>query len=185
MGALKIRQRLIATNLNLPGGDSNMPMVSSPPRVITPATGALISHQGVPVSRARISMTAVSIAVVATNDYGGTKVCVFPTAGLVLVGARLVGTLAADANLATALAAGTIDIGVGTATASATTLATTMIDYVPKFDVPASGIIASVGVTTQAASADDIYLNVAAATSVDGAVTFTGYLDIFYLDMGA
>lgn len=181
MGAQKIRQTLLALAI---GGDGG-PLVSPGPNRLTPGTGVTVANAGVPIRRARLYCTGVTVSVPQASDFGGTLIGTFAAANLAFLGARLVGTVTADANLAASLAAGTIDLAVGTAVASNVTLAGTMLDLVAKIDVPASGIVAGGGVTGQAASGDQVFLNVSGACTVDAVLTFNGYVDLFFVDTGA
>lgn len=183
MGAEKLRRTQL-----IPDGVGGFVALQPPgaPRLIA-QTGVVVVPGFVGLKRERLLIGGKTVAVPQASDFGGTQLAAFPARDLQFLGARLVGSVTVDANLATALAAGTIDIGVGTVVASNTTLATTMIDLVAKIDVPASGIIAGGGVTGQAATGDAIFFNVSGACTVDAVLTIAPgtYLDLFFLDTGA
>ncbi len=186
MGALKIRQRLLVDELA--GGGS---LLSPGPSRLVPQAGVLISRSAVPLRRERIELAGVSITVAAAQDFGGLQLADFPAAAagrFYVLSSRLSGTITVSAGLDAALAAGTIDLGAGTAPASNTTLATTMIDLAPKVDVPASGIFLGLGGLTplSPAAGADVWINASAACAVDSSITFAAgsFLDLVFVDVG-
>ena len=182
MGQEKLRRAPLLPDPN--GGFS--PLVSPGPRRLTANGTVKINPRQVPLRCERIDLGGVTISVPAASDFGGTLLATFAAGNFQFLGARLNASITVDANLAATLAAGNVDIGVGTAVASNVTLATTMIDLVAKVDVPAGGAVAGGGVTGQAATGDTIYVNASAACTVDGVITFAqgSYLDIIFLDTG-
>ena len=134
-----------------------------------------------------LTLNNVAQSIVDGTEYQGTKIYDFPECRMYVVGAvatlqqKTTSTLASTLN-----ASSTGAIGLGTATASATTLATTMQDIIPTTAFTSSATInvagAAVGAVLAAAAffdgtgtAKDLYLNTAFATTadVDGNATQT------------
>ena len=134
-----------------------------------------------------LKLDNVAQAIVNGTEYQGTKIYDFPECRMYVVGAvatlqqKTTSTLASTLN-----ASSTGAIGLGTATASATTLATTMQDIIPTTAFTSSATInvagTAVGAVLAAAAffdgtgtAKDLYLNTAFATTadVDGNATQT------------
>lgn len=181
MGALKIRQRLLVDSLD--GGGA---LVNPGPRRLIPEAGISIEPAIVGHRRERISLSGVEIEVAAAADFGGTKLCEFEATPGLLVGARLVGAIEVSAGLDATLAAGNVDLGAGTVVASNTTLATTMINIVPKIDIPASGAVSGGAVPSLASSGVDVFVNASAACAVDSVITFLpgSFVDLLFVDIG-
>jgi hypothetical protein len=160
-----------------------------------PPTGVVVStDKALAVREMHLVVTDLEAEVLAANDYGSAKLCDLPDKNLLLlsVEVNLVGLKSGG------IIAGTdLDLAVGSAAASAQTLATTMIDIVEKSDHDASEASA----TWQAHTADQataayplqkvdsatsaLYLNVGLPVGVaDGAVTFTGTVVLKYVDLG-
>ena len=134
-----------------------------------------------------LKLDNVAQAIVNGTEYQGTKIYDFPECRMYVVGAvatlqqKTTSTLASTLN-----ASSTGAIGLGTATASATTLATTMQDIIPTTAFTSSATINVAGTAVGAAlaaaaffdgtgTAKDLYLNTAFATTadVDGNATQT------------
>ena len=134
-----------------------------------------------------LTLNNVAQSIVDGTEYQGTKIYDFPECRMYVVGAvatlqqKTTSTLASTLN-----ASSTGAIGLGTATASATTLATTMQDIIPTTAFTSSATInvagTAVGAVLAAAAffdgtgtAKDLYLNTAFATTadVDGNATQT------------
>lgn len=153
----------------------------------------------VPVSlrRARILLDNFVVSVAAT-DFGGTKLCDLPDRNIAILQCELVATAKASGDYADADTAG---IGIGTVVASNTTLSTTMQDVLnvstATFTTVANAIslaLSRLGATGSLtvlnvgdAATNALFLNVGNAgdeLSAVGAVTFNGYVDIWYFDLG-
>lgn len=147
-----------------------------------------------------LTLDNVSQTVVNGTEYQGTKIFDFPECRMWVVGA--VATLAqkTTSTLASTLnASSTGAIGLGTAEASATTLATTMQDVIPTTAFTSSATINVAGTAVSAVlaaaaffdgtgTAKDLWLNTAYATTadVDGNATQTisGTVVITWLNLG-
>lgn len=152
------------------------------------------------VHQTTLTLAGLAQAVVNGTEYQGTKVYDFP-AGRILV----LGVTASLAPTTTSAIAGTLNsgvtgsLGIGTVTASATTLASTMVDLLPAtafatstvINVPAAAVGAALAASAQfdgTTTAVDVYLNSAFATTgdvdADATMTWAGNVTISWLNLG-
>lgn len=129
-----------------------------------------------------LTLADTQIAVTDANAYGGTQILDFPEGRIYVIGCiaelqfGVIGTRASTINNSS-----TIDWGIGTATASNVTLATTMIDLAPAVDEQAVGddsaygavgssVLAAAAFFDGTGTAKDAFLNVAFSdnTDIDG-----------------
>ncbi len=144
--------------------------------------------------RLRLTLAAVSITVTNAHKYGGTQILLWPNSNIVVLSARMnlqvtkdgVGILAADAP----------DIAVGSATASNTTLATTMIDTVEQ--VAMAGVALTEAAQKNgphtaglrfitAGATNKLFLNAGTTGNtgaVDGSLLASGTIDVIAMDLG-
>jgi len=153
-----------------------------------------------PFIRTTLTLDNVAQTVVNGTEYQGTKIYDFPAGRLHVLGVTASLKQKTTSALATTLnASSTGAIGLGTVTASATTLATTMVDFLPSTAFTSSATINVAGTAVGAAlaaaaqfdgtgTAKDLYLNTAYATTgdVDGDATQTisGTIEITWLQLG-
>lgn len=153
-----------------------------------------------PFVQTTLTLTNVAQTVVNGTEYQGTKIYDFPAARLNVLGVIATLQQKTTSALATTLnASSTGAIGLGTATASATTLATTMVDFLPSTAFTSSATVNVAGTAVSAAlaaaaqfdgtsTAKDLYLNTAYATTtdVDGDATQTisGTIVVTWLNLG-
>ena len=153
-----------------------------------------------PFVQTTIKLDNVEQAVVNGTEYQGTKIYDFPECRMYVIGA--VATLQQKTTSAlesTLNASSTGSIGVGTATASATTLASTMVDIIPATaftssatvnvaGTAVSAVLASPAVFDGTGTAKDLFLNTAYATTtdVDGNATQTisGTIVVTWVNLG-
>jgi hypothetical protein len=154
------------------------------------------------VRHMRLTLTGAVVPVDDSDgEYGGLEILNLPDRNLLI--------LNAEANLscvkgavANGIAAGdSVDFGIGTAIASANTLATTMQNVVPKTTVAtnaatvtfAASTFSAVGTGAAALSVPDtatskLYLNATTTggslMSADDTITATGTVDLWYIDLG-
>ena len=144
-----------------------------------------------------LSVTALSATVLAADDYGSVKLCDLPDKNMLLLAVEL-DLVATKGNASSGIEIGTdLDLAVGTAAASAQTLATTMIDVIEKSDHDSSTLTpvwqAHSGDQSTAAYplqlADSatlaLYLNIGLPVGVaDDTLSFTGTVTLIYYDLG-
>lgn len=155
------------------------------------------------IRRTRLTLTAVSVAMVdATVQGGGTKIYDFPAGNIAILGA--VGSVAptTTSTIATTVKSGVVGVwAVGTTVAAANAaLTTTEANAIPSTAWTSSTTInvaaaTVVGVSTTAANqadgtttAADLYLNACVTTGTDidgdGTVTWSGYIDVTWIPLG-
>jgi hypothetical protein len=150
--------------------------------------------------RTTITLNDVSQTVVNGTEYQGTKIYDFPECRMYVIGAVATLRQKTTSAIASTLNSGvTGAIGVGTATASATTLATTMQDIIPTTAFTSSttinvagtavtAVLASPAVFDGTATAKDLFLNTAYATTgdvdADATQTISGTIVITWCNLG-
>lgn len=162
-----------------------------------PNTGVAIANSNHVVRKAVLKLlTDFTVAVAQADDFGSTKLMDLPDTNLLLLGVEVDCTITKGGTTNGLVAATDLDVGIGTAAASASTLATTMIDIIEKADLNADTITAEFEAHTnnQATAtfpkviADGastaLYFNVAAAITADDSLTVDGTITIFYIDLG-
>lgn len=135
----------------------------------------------------RLTLDNVGQTVVNGTEYQGTKIFTFPEGRILVLGVTATLQQKTTSTLASTLnASSTGAIALGTATASATTLATTMVNLLPSTAFTSSATVNVAGTAVKAALASSaqfdgtttpisVYLNTAYATTtdVDGDATQT------------
>lgn len=167
-------------------------------RVTEPGAGVAVVDDAVIPRRARLTLTNAVLTITAALDYGSIKLVDLPNRNLMLLAVEVDLTLVKQGNTNGLLAATDLDLGIGTAAASATTLATTMINVIEKIDQDTDAL----SVTMQRHSndqstatfplriADDanaaLFLNAVAILGItaDSTLTISGTVDITYVDLG-
>jgi hypothetical protein len=153
-----------------------------------------------PFVQTTLTFNEVSQAVVNGTEYQGTKIFTFPETRMWVVGAVATLRQKTTSVLASTLNASvTGAIGIGTATASATTLATTMQDIIPTTAFTSSATINVAGTAVTAVlaaaayfdgtgTAKDLFLNTAYATTTDvdadATQTISGSVVITWINCG-
>lgn len=150
--------------------------------------------------RTRLTLTDMPQAVVNGTEYQGTQIYDFPEGRIFVQG--VVATLAQKTTSAlagTLNASSTGSLGLGTVVASATTLASTMVDLGPATAFTSSAVVNVAGTAVSpvlaaaaafdgTATAKDMYLNSAYATTADvdgdATQTWTGTIDIVWIMLG-
>lgn len=178
----------ITDSLDNPYGDS-------------PVSTVTVKHVAFgPFIQTTLTLDNVAQTVLNGTEYQGTKIFDFPQAWINVLGVTATLQQKTTSALASTLnASSTGAIGLGTATASATTLATTMVDLLPStaftssatVNVAGSAVTAALAAAAQfdgTSTAKDVYLNTAYATTtdVDGNATQTisGTVVITWVNLG-
>lgn len=169
---------------------------------VAPATGEIVaSHaQFGPFCQTTLRLNNVPQTVVNGTEYQGTKIYDFPAGRINVLGVTATLQQKTTSALASTLnASSTGAIGLGTVTASSTTLASTMVNLLPStaFTSSATVNVAGTAVSSALAAAAqfdgtstpiDVYLNTAYATTadVDGNATQTisGTIVITWVQLG-
>lgn len=153
-----------------------------------------------PFVQTTITLDNVAQTVVNGTEYQGTKIYDFPECRMYVIGAVATLQQKTTSTIASTLNASvTGAIGVGTATASATTLATTMVDIIPSTaftssatinvaGTAVSAVLASPAVFDGTGTAKDLFLNTAYATTTDvdadATQTISGTIVVTWVNLG-
>jgi len=146
------------------------------------------------------TLTDLAQAVVNGTEYQGTKIYDFPQGRILVLGVTASIAQKTTSALASTLnASSTGALGIGTATASSTTLASTMVDLLPSTAFTSSATINVAGTAVGAAlaasahfdgttTAKAIYVNTAYATTTDvdadATQTLTGTVTVTWVWLG-
>ena len=160
--------------------------------VLHKQTGALIQTV--------FTLSNVAQSVVNGTEYQGTKLYDFPQGRILALGVTATLQQKTTSALATTLnASSTGAVSLGTATASATTLATTMVDLLPSTAFTSSATVNVAGTSVSAplaasaqfdgtTTATAIYLNSAFATTADvdgnATMTWSGTITVTWMSLG-
>ncbi len=162
--------------------------------VATPAEAVLTFDRVRHVRHARITLTALVIAVANADDFGGEKILDLPDSNIMILGTEV--DLVVTKGLTASGIVGTTDIvmGVGTAVGSAQPLTGAMIDVLTAAFTADEDVVDYEQHTHDLSSpalvfADDsatgaLFLNIAAVITADDDVTVSGTIDIYYVDLG-
>lgn len=145
-----------------------------------------------------LKLDGASLPVLAANDYGSLELLTWPDRNLHLLAVEADLTLVKGGVTNGIVAAKDLDVGMGTAAASNTTLATTMIDIIEKQDVDTDALTVTVKVHTigQATATfpkqiadgatNKVFLNVAVIGGItaDDALSVSGSVDFYVIDLG-
>lgn len=158
-----------------------------------------VEHGGT-VHKTVLSLSAASISVADAQAYGGLKVYDFPEGRILILG--VTGSLqwAVSSDRSTTINdSASLTWGLGTATASNATLATTMVDLLPKTTKVLSAATTDLNTASTAAlsasaqfdgtgTAKDAYVNVAFETGTDidanGTLEATGTITVTWVNLG-
>lgn len=148
--------------------------------------------------KATLKLSGQVVSITAALDYGSVQLLTWPDRNLHILGME-VNLELTKGNLSTGIVAATdLDVGIGSAAASAQTLATTMIDYLEKQDLDASDLTPALQVNVLGQSTatfpkqladsatNKMFLNIGLPTpvTVDDTVTAAGTIDFYFLDLG-
>jgi hypothetical protein len=165
-------------------------------------TGLSVVHKQVApiLYQSVFTLADVAQAVINGTEYQSTKLFDFPEGRILVLGATASLAQKTTTALASTLNSGvTGALGLGTAAASATTLATTMVDLLPSTAFTTSTTINVAGTAAKAAlassaqfdgttTAKSMYLNSAYATTTDvdgdATQTWTGTITVTWIHLG-
>ena len=147
-----------------------------------------------------LTLDNVAQSIVNGTEYQGTKIYDFPQCRLSVLGVTATLQQKTTSALVSTLNSGSTGAsGLGTAAASATTLATTMVDFLPStaftssttVNVAGTAVTAALAAAAQfdgTATAKDLYLNTAYATTTDvdadATQTISGTIVITWINLG-
>jgi len=173
----------------------------TPANVTQPAIGAIRvkDERFGSFNKTTITLDNVGQSVVNGTEYQSTKIYTFPEGRILVLGVTATLKQKTTSAIASTLNSATGAIGLGTAAASATTLATTMVDLLPSTAFTSSTVINVAGTAVNAAlaasahfdgttTAKPVYLNTAYATTTDvdadATQTISGTVAIAWVFLG-
>lgn len=167
------------------------------------ATGNVASESMGVVNKTLLTLSAVAIAVTDANAYGGVKLYDFPEGRILILGVtssiQWAVTTDRTASSGTINDSASLTWALGTAVASNATLATTMVDLIPKTTKVLAAATTALNTASTAAlaasaqfdgtgTAKDAYLNAAFETGTDidndGTLTATGTILMHWILLG-
>ena len=164
---------------------------------ITPNTGVTFATQAAKmVKHIQLTLTGFVVNIAAADDYGGTKLLDFPDTNIMLMAVEADMSLVKGEAVGGLVGTTDITVAIGTAVASASTLATTMEDvqdaiaYTPTLTTVPHQIHSSADATLAYpillgdSATLALYFNLAAAITTDDVLTCSGTIDLYYVDLG-
>lgn len=148
------------------------------------------------VMKIRVKLEDITLSVDEADDFGSVKLITLPDTNLYILGMEVDVQVTKAGTTNGIVAATDLDMALGSAAASASTLATTMIDYVEKVDINDDALVVDFQAHTQGqstatfpkkvadAATNAIYLNLACAITASDSVALDGFVDIYYIDLG-
>jgi hypothetical protein len=156
---------------------------------------AQVMDQEVPLHRIRLKLDGLRLDVTEALDYGSVELCTLPDRNLIVIGCEANVSIVKAGTTNGIVAATDLDVAIGTAAASATTLATTMLNILPKVDIDTDALtvtlqshsLAATPVLTGIldAATNKLYFNLVpiGGITADDYVTLTGTIDLFVFDL--
>ena len=166
--------------------------------LITPNSDIGVDYQLLTPQKATLKLAGETVTVTEALDYGSLLLMTWPDRNIHILGMEVDLSLVKGGVANGLLTTVDLDVGMGSAAASATTLATTMIDYLEKQDLDTDSLTLALQVHTLGqstatfpkqladAATNKLYLNVGLPVGItaDDAITVTGNIDIYFLDLG-
>lgn len=166
--------------------------------LLVPSSSIGVDYQLLTPYKATLNLTAETLAVLEANDYGSLELMTWQDRNIHLLAIEADLTMVKGGVTNGLEAAVDLDVAVGSAAASAQTLATTMIDRIEKVDVDTDALSVSFQAHTAGQStatfplqildgaSNELHLNVGvpAGITADDALTVTGSIDLYFVDLG-
>lgn len=162
-----------------------------------PGTGVAIASDRIrPVRHVRLELSGFILSIAADDDFGGTKLCDLPDSNITLLAVELDLELVKGGVVNGLVAATDVTVAVGTAVASNSTLSGAMVDVLTGIALTAADLSPALQIHSHADGTLDypieladaatlaLFLNAAAAITADDALTISGTVDLYYLDVG-
>jgi hypothetical protein len=148
------------------------------------------------VRHTRLTIEGATLSIAAADDFGSLLLATLPDSNLMLLAVELDLELVKGEEVGGLVAATDVGVAVGTAAASNATLSGAMIDVLDQVDLTASDASPALQVHSQAdatltypiqiadGASSELYLNAAASITADDALTVTGTVDLYWVDLG-
>lgn len=166
--------------------------------LLTPGSGMGVDVALLTPQKLTLKLSSATLSVTAANDYGSLELLTWPDRNLHILGAEFDLTLVKQGNTNGIIATTDLDVGVGSAAASATTLAGAMIDFLEKQDLDDNALSVDLEVHVLGQStatfpkqqadgaSNKLYLNAVAVGGItaDSSLSVSGYVDLYVIDLG-
>lgn len=186
-GSLKSTENLPTSGVSLVSGETVVPNTSE---------AVLTTDREKSIRYVRLTLTAFSVAVAESDDYGSTKICDLSDNNLMILSCEAT-LLLTKGNTGNGLVAATdMTVAIGSAAASNSTLSSTMVDVLDlilhtdnqlthQHDKHSQENTApNMPLEIQDGAGSALYLNCAASITADDTFTATGTIDLYYVDLG-
>jgi hypothetical protein len=180
----------------LPGADVEVPNLRDEVALTAAAaTSVTLEDKALVCRKLTLTVTDLVLSLTQALDYIGAKLCDLPDSNLMLLGCE-VDLECVKGETSNGLESGTdITLAIGTAVASASTLATTMEnvielqlldadDATPAYLDHSESNATALPITLADGATNALYLNLAAAVTADDTLTCTGTVTLYYVDLG-
>lgn len=190
----KIRQKLLMSGgIAVPGrnnDDTGRPIIDG-------VSAVTVTEKIRQVRHSIFKLNALSVTVLAANDYGSAKISDLPDTNMLVLGAECDLVVTKGGVTSGLVAATDIICGIGTTATADTTIGTTDQNIIAATTLSTNALALDLDVHNLAASAalvgildgpsNALYFNVAATgsdPSADDSVSVTGTLDLYWIDLG-
>jgi hypothetical protein len=162
----------------------------------TPGTGVSVADVPMSVRKLTLTLDGVELAVTEALDYGSVELTNLPDKNLLILGCEASVSIVKGETENGIITTTDLDVSIGTAAASATTLATTMLNILPKQDLDADTATVTLAAHSLATTpvltgvldtaTSKVYFNAVpiGGITADDTLTLTGTVTIFYIDLG-
>lgn len=173
----------------------NSPRPALTVAVAFPAVEMTMNHVG-GMQRIQVTLTNLVLTVDNTLDYGSKALFTLPNYNLICIGCEPSLTVTKGNITNGILTTKDVDLAIGTAAASNTTLSSTMVNILPKQSLTADTVNIPLAVHSLAATpvltgilkgaANQFFLNTAITGGItaDDTLTFNGTIDFYFLNLG-
>jgi hypothetical protein len=170
--------------------------ITSLPEYTASTDVAVSADAPVAVRKVTLALTDTVLPVTEALDYGSVELVTLPDKNLIVFGCEVDLSIVKGDAVNGIGAATDLDVSLGTAAASATTLATTMLNILPKQDVDTDAVTVTVQAHSLAATpvltgvldgaSNKIYLNAVpiGGITADDTLTVSGTVDLYVIDVG-
>lgn len=158
----------------------------------TVANSAVLSKYCMPLQKSVFGLAGLVVDIAAADDFGSIQIADFADTNMLIAGFMF----DAVATLSGSLVATNLTVGLGSAAAAATPLATTAIDYMEAVSATGAAQTATIKghsfdnttpalVFKDAAATNDLFVNAAITTTPAATLTFvSGGVTVFFFDLG-
>lgn len=150
-----------------------------------------IAYDLVLVRKARLTLTAERLTILEANDYGSIELVTLPNKNVLFLGLVMDLTATGDGEAGGVETITNVDLAVGSVATTSTDFSNAGEKaYMPKIDVQAAGVSEGKSTSSEApviiaaGASNKFVLNASCSITADGYIDLTGWIDVFYLDLG-